>query len=133
MKKCTSGYYTYFKAATCSKCPAGSYCADPSIPPRACPELQYSVEGASECSDCPLGAVCQQGLIKSQCKPGELCNPSLFTVQLPCPAGYYCPDPSLTDLSSANLCPLGTYSKENSTSCTPCPPGSYCPTPAMLP
>lgn len=58
MNKCSPGYYTGYAAVSCTICPAGFYCSDPSKPPIACPALQYSVAGSSQCHSCPAGSVC---------------------------------------------------------------------------
>jgi hypothetical protein len=90
---CPSGYWSPLGyQGSCISCPAGTYCSDPRVPPRACPAGQYSLGNAGACTDCPAGYQC----------PSADQGPSR------CPVGTYAPG---TEASyPASLAPSMCYS-----------------------
>ena len=59
------------------------------------------------------------------CPPGGFCPQSwVGSTGIPCLGGYFCPAGTVA-LSTANVCPVGTYSALGQAACTPCPAGVY--------
>jgi hypothetical protein len=116
---CQSGRYCQPGSLQESPCPAGSVCVTPSTvrqcvagtfcPQNSSVEVQcaigsYCQQGSIQESLCPLGSVCttsstiRQCVIGSYCPQGSstesLCAVGFFcpnvTVQIPCPAEYFC-------------------------------------------
>jgi len=141
---CPAGTSSLPGAASCTKCPIGSYAATPgtgkcilcpagsvsssegSYACTPCPLARYMpYEGKEMCYECPPGKY-QDEIGKASCKD---CDPGYYQprgkaeVCNPCPAGTY------TDISGSvqcKQCPVGTFSTaEGSTSCTYCPAGKY--------
>lgn len=99
---CPAGTYNSLSLQTnlaaCMRCPAGSYCPQASANPTPCPFGYYCLEGTQSAT------------------------------QWPCPAGTFSgPQTSLTLASQCNLCELGSYCPEASSSPTKCPAGTYNP------
>ena len=130
-------------------CSAGSYCPDESpwdVPCEAgmyCPDTTTAINCTQNDNDgyaisCPAGSTSE-----SLCDPGYYCPTPAS--QIPCPAGYVCPNNGT--LLYSDLCSEGFFYPEGSsegTECTTsghycsegsstsdlCDAGYYCPTPA---
>jgi hypothetical protein len=150
---CLPGTYNTGGTTTCTPCPAGSYCADPSQAPKPCLTGTFSTAGAAQCTPCPTGTISTtQGQTScSYCPPGQTSLLSYSNGFLgggyqtysctPCSAGTYCAGPppgaggSYTTGSQPPLpiqtCPAGTYCPVGSVAPTPCEIGKYCPIPGL--
>uniref|UniRef100_A0A0G4HJ42 Tyrosine-protein kinase ephrin type A/B receptor-like domain-containing protein n=1 Tax=Chromera velia CCMP2878 TaxID=1169474 RepID=A0A0G4HJ42_9ALVE len=154
---CLLGMYWDNTAFTCTLCPAGSRCTDPtSSTPVACGTGEYSKGGAILCKKCPAGfscattsaepAPCAPGTYATggatsctSCTAGNECPYPDRAVQIACAAGYYALAGASTcrlcdvgvecaaTTSAGSACATGTYSLGGQTSCTACPAGFYCP------
>ena len=130
---CAAGYYctgTAGSATTQVVCPAGSYCAQGSSVPTACPAGKFvnttGSTSSTSCSPCPAGSYCS--------------SPTGTIIPTPTPAGTYigqtgaafpcvgsdvgtCPPGGGFCTTGTNLCPLGATAP---ISVAVCPAGSYC-------
>jgi hypothetical protein len=127
---CAPGTFSSAPGATaCDLCPAGSYCANASLPPKACDPKFVCPAGSVGQSNCPSGFFCPTPDLNLTCAQGSFC-PSGSTAPTPCAQGSYCPNATLQI-----QCPAGSACPQNSTEPTPCPlgqlcsPGSAAPTP----
>ena len=55
---CPTGYYSETGKATCTVCPAGKSCSDPTSTPVECNAGSYAGPGSIECTICPAGSFC---------------------------------------------------------------------------
>jgi hypothetical protein len=93
---CSAGYY----------CPSGSMATSPTF--LACPPGTYSTPGLWRCLACPAGRF------------GNTSAQSSSTCSGPCiTPGTYCPAASTSP--AGVLCPPGTYSVSNASTCVSCP------------
>lgn len=156
-------------------CPRGFYCPEGSSAESACPPGTFSAAlgatSAAACGPCPPGFTCADGNpIPIPCEAGHFCpgagqqiacprrsyNPvtesSNVTACLPCPAGFFCDDEGIADISLWS-CPPGFFCPEQTSQpvqclagsfrdtpgagfaeeCPPCTAGSYCPTGSVSP
>ncbi|KAM4702881.1 uncharacterized protein WCC33_011421 [Rhinophrynus dorsalis] len=89
-------------------------------------EVDASEEGTGHC---PEGYYCPPGTgfpFSYPCQPGSYwtkANSTIMTsICLPCPAGFFCDEPSLLNPKS---CPAGFYCMHGSSQPEPCPDGTY--------
>eukprot|EP01022_Parablepharisma_sp_SALTPOND_P014589 TRINITY_DN199_c1_g1_i1.p1 TRINITY_DN199_c1_g1~~TRINITY_DN199_c1_g1_i1.p1 ORF type:complete len:4309 (-),score=431.50 TRINITY_DN199_c1_g1_i1:34-12960(-) len=113
-------------STTCTPCPAGSSCGDPTVGPVTCPDGHYSAAKATGCTPCPGGAPCSAtGGVGTACVAGEYIAPLTYATECnECTAGHFCPHTKGGELD----CPTGTYSNVKATTCTLCEAGYKCPT-----
>lgn len=150
---CQNGLVTLCEAGY--RCPAGSKA------PQPCPYGTYqNSEGQSDCLTCPArrycnisdnggtligtinpidcdsGHFCPAGSgFQIPCPPGTFSNSTRTLVCEICPAGYYCPDPGMTDVDDTYKCDPGfdclggAINKDQSDGVLGqiCPLGYYCP------
>jgi len=136
---CRAGSYCPVNVTEPVDCPAGTYCPTPaiSIP---CPAGTYSSStkqtSSSTCLPCPNGTYSSTTGNRSQascntCTSGTYC-PYGSIVMGPCPAGGYCPTPSIY-----TPCPAGTYSSSigqtTPSTCIACSLQNVCPTGSTTP
>lgn len=91
---------------SCAPCAVGTYAAN---------------AGQSVCTSCPANSNSVAGAtaaLQCNCNTGYYRDINLFCV--PCPAGYVC-----TGNNLMVACPIGTYSKTMSLSCTQCSQGTF--------
>ena len=132
---CQEGYYCpeQSTSATQTNCPAGHYCDTGSSNPIPCPAGTYSSavnnKNVNACLDCPSGSYCEStGLTTwtGACAEGYFC-PDATIVQRPtanvCPVGYKCPSQS----ADKQLCTNGYQDQTMQGSCITCPAGYHCP------
>ena len=117
---CPAGYYCPF--ATKIACPVGTYCPrDGHWDPMPCPPGTFNgMVGIKHCTDCPSGYICPGfGRIQPAiCPAGYACTKqSLYTPNVRCPGGFYCPNGTMTSDPFRNDTTLRPY---------PCRPGTYC-------
>ncbi|OAF66035.1 hypothetical protein A3Q56_06248, partial [Intoshia linei] len=136
----------------CLKCPAGEYCATtglfkssglcaggyycilgssnikPVILPNVLHENMIFVSSNSMGGVCTIGNYCPIGS-KSEltCPAGKYCGTyGLATPTGDCDAGYFCSGGDRYAANSKiNLCAVGHFCSQGTTSATPCPPGTY--------
>jgi len=114
-------------------CPQGTYCPVNSSVALNCPAGTYNSNfmstSISDCLSCPAGTfnifsaqISIDNCVK--CQLGSICQEK-STIPLPCPANYYCPQPT-----NQIACPIGTYYRGNNAisvdSCLECSTGFYC-------
>ena len=149
---CNDGYYvsgpsrcelgTVHLSATCTVCPAGSYCAAGTGPPVECAASIGGMAvgcppGSSEEAVCPAGYYCADSMQRAECPSGSWCAkgvsaptacedgsecPEGSSEQAVCPAGHYC-----ADNGEKVECPIGYYCLKGSIAPTLCPVGAQCP------
>ena len=113
---CASGYYSLGGQPTCTVCPQGSTCVDPTVSPVKCPDGQFQAStGQITCDPCNPGYACPIGSIRIDPPAAK------------CPKGYFCTDGKLV-----TECPKGTYGNMTGATteaegCADCPQGWYCP------
>ena len=126
---CEAGYYCPNESTvlfTHTPCPIGSYCESGSVIPTPCPSGTHRnttrAMNISECYLCPSGLYCaDNGTVHGvPCAITESC-PEGSVAPLPCPPGFYCPEPDLR-----LPCPPGQYCPEGSSTFIPCPRNHYC-------
>ncbi|XP_063692807.1 zonadhesin-like [Bolinopsis microptera] len=139
--KCSAGYYCDGGAtnATHKSCPVGRYCPEQSGTPKLCPagtfrtdELGHELD---DCTPCTAGHYCvKPGLdkVSGQCAPQYYCTSGAEFSQPDdgntgniCPVGKYCTQGTSTPYN----CPAGSYMDQegnSDTDCFPCPGGKYC-------
>lgn len=146
--KCHEGYYCIERASvpnpnktvTGGPCMPGFYCLRGSYKPEPCSPgtfgPRYRLTNSSECVDCYGGQYCQgYGLSapNGSCDAGYFCsgravlpNPVSESYGDVCPVGHFCPEGTTTPFK----CPPGTFNNKTiatmAEDCTPCPPGEYC-------
>ena len=121
---CPEGYFmeNAGSAGPCDLAPEGHYSTGTGAK-IACPDGQWSAPGgrnSSVCTNCPVGYYCASGG-RTDCGTGKWCPPG-SSAPTTCPPGSYCPNSVTTILL---VCPAGTYSAANSSSCTDAPAGNY--------
>lgn len=120
---CGAGTYSTDGSA-CTNCPAGSYCANPTVAPVACGTGYYSSSGSSSCLPCPGGALCSSTTVGSTCSSGTYVLPLTYaTTCNACTTGMYCPSTANSPLT----CPVGSMPNAGQTSCVVCTAGHCCP------
>ncbi|OQS02384.1 hypothetical protein THRCLA_21432 [Thraustotheca clavata] len=138
---CPAGTYNpqpySVSSAACINCPAGSYCPSGSAGPTICPSGSYCPALTQSATQylCPPGTYggSNTGLTTgSQCLPcvaGSYC-PQGSVSPTPCPGGHYNPVTSAAGIHECLLCPEGwSCPHVGQTMYTdPCAPGHYCPT-----
>jgi hypothetical protein len=130
-------------SASCSSCPAGSYCPPGCSLPLTCPPGSEcrpnsalpqpcangtfaDAWGKELCTSCPPGSFCPFSNMTSpiQCQAGFSCPQFGMAYQIRCDPGTFCPAGS----SMPQLCPAGSFNPSSgASSCTPCAPGSFNP------
>lgn len=129
-------------------CPSGFYCPDsrmtsgtqyPCTPSSRCPRSGMSepdpfrclagqyLNATDSCVGCPIGHFCN-GINKIQCFAGTFNNLTNQEVCPPCPAGYSCPNSTMTSVGS--LCELGHLCTAGTATPKLCPAGFVCKTPS---
>eukprot|EP00704_Kipferlia_bialata_P000894 g894.t1 len=147
--RCPAGSYCLAGSETYTECPAGTYQAsDASADCDACPEGYYCDVGTETPTDCPIGSYCPAGsstptpcedgtygILTSvitasgcpNCPPGKYCTGGV--VQGDCAGGYWCRSGASTSMPTdgytGDVCPLGSYCPEGSSSDTPCPDDTW--------
>ena len=126
------------------QCPSGYYCPEGTEYGEqfACPAGTFNnitgLHDVSQCMNCTAGDYCDvAGLTtpSGPCDPGYVCyqsaispTPTDGTTGDVCPLGGFCPQGSSTSI----LCPAGTYNSQtglhNVSQCVACAPGKYCDT-----
>jgi len=132
---CPAGYYQTGGSADCTICPAGSYCADPTLAPVAVPAGgYYATAGSTYYMNVPPG----YNYIDSSTAPtscgtggGVYWSSTTYTCTI-CPAGSFCPNVQTAD--AVFQCPAGFYSPlAGASTCLPCPAGFSCAVNAIAP
>ena len=102
------GTYSLGNTSSCTTCPAGKNCSDPTVAPSACDAGYYSPYGVPHCSKCDPG-MCA---LFSQC----LCFKFILIGEI------------TSNYPQINTCPsfTGTYSVGDVASCTTCGSGKNC-------
>jgi len=118
--ECPPGYYCPFGAKIA--CPVGTYCPrDGHWDPMPCPPGTFNAQvGIQKCTKCPRGFICPGfgRVAPAICPPGFVCSKDgLRTPNSRCPAGYFCPNGTVTVDPFRNDTSLRPYA---------CRPGTYC-------
>ena len=134
---CYPGYYCESGAsspnAISTLCPAGSYCLEGCTTPTVCPigkvRLALGGKQESDCDLCGVGYYCLSGVpTPFACPKGYYC-PLQTPAPIACGKGYYQDQTSKTLPSDCQLCPAGYYCNEEGIgdlSTVRCPPGHFC-------
>ncbi|XP_071958404.1 uncharacterized protein [Antedon mediterranea] len=140
--RCTGGHYCQSPGMVSftGQCDAGHYCTE-GVNIRA-PNGANNTGTGGICSaghECPIGTA-----VEIPCIPGSYTPMEQMEACLPCPAGKYCENATVTPLdcpvghycpestgyADQYPCPAGSYNnltgQPNSTNCEYCPPGMYC-------
>lgn len=144
-QRCPSGnYQDDIGQSDCKGCPAGYYC-DSTLSPvvlfnnSACPEGFYCPENTTFATENP----CLAGTFGNtthrtdssecqSCTGGMYCSQTgLDAPEGPCDAGYFCTSGSNSKTpsmgSNADICTIGNYCPQGTTTPQECPPGTYNP------
>jgi hypothetical protein len=135
------------QTASCSTCPAGSYCPPGSSAPTQCPRGSYCAAASTLPTPCPAGRYgAAAGATNStgcaECWPGWFCDsPGLTTPAGLCDPGFYCSRASPISAPGSNavaeaawvallgvygsVCSAGGYCPAGSSAPVPCPAGTY--------
>jgi hypothetical protein len=118
--ECPPGFYCPFGVKLA--CPAGTYCPrDGHWDPLPCPPGSFSAQvGIDKCPQCPRGFICPGfgRVAPAICPPGFVCSKEgLRAPNLRCPAGFYCPNGTITVDPFRNDTTLRPYA---------CTAGTYC-------
>jgi len=117
---CPPGFYCPFGVKLA--CPAATYCPrDGHWDPLPCSPGSFNgMLGMPKCTQCPRGYICP-GFGRAApaiCPPGFACSrEGLASPNQRCPAGYFCPNGTMTVDPFRNDTTLRPY---------PCDPGTYC-------
>ena len=131
---------------TCKQCPSGYWCNDPgleSFSGKQCPVGHFCVQSTKSAEKCPAGYYRDKPGARDKtdcafCEPGFYCEEGQESLDLDCPAGYYCfvgaqmingevvpnddHDGTMIDINGLAYSPVGK-----------CPKGSYCPLGSSMP
>ncbi|XP_033122761.1 uncharacterized protein LOC117121631 [Anneissia japonica] len=146
------------ESGDCTRCTGGKYCQSPGMDSVSgpCDPGHYCTEGVNIKAPngvnntgtggiCAPGHECPEGTaVQIPCTPGSYAPVAQMSACLPCPAGKYCENatvtpqdclvghycPESTEFAEQYPCQAGTYNnltgQPNSTNCVHCPPGMYC-------
>ena len=121
---CPAGTYSLANSYTCTACPAGSSCADPTVSPVTCASGYYSYDYYTACYPCPPGYACSStsGYLMTRCVRGTYAGPGSSSCTTPS-AGYMATSP---EYALAIACATGYYTQGSTEMCVPCPGGFSC-------
>jgi len=103
-------------------CPTGSFCPVGTVHPLTCNISTLVTKYPQIIMPTKPTTMYQSVYMRGTVLGGNQCPGNATSPQTPCPAGYYCPDPS-----TILLCPVGYYCKQGSLEPSKCPSLANCP------